>query len=70
MEEPGAALAVLFVSARAQTRADSTRAASVLLKGPSLLTRCLDAARRLRAIRVSIHVELPREPGSRVEVSS
>ncbi len=69
MEDPGAAMAVLLC--RPELR-------HVLIpperpqrpKGPSLLSRCLDAARRLRAIRVSVHVELAREPGSRVEVSS
>ncbi|MBV9357599.1 MAG: hypothetical protein JO023_18970 [Chloroflexi bacterium] len=69
MEDPGAALAVLLC--RPELR-------HALLpperprrpKGPSLLTRCRDAAWRLRAIRVSVRVELPREPSSRVEVSS
>jgi hypothetical protein len=69
MEDPGAALAVLLF--RPELR-------HVLIPperpprptGPGLLDRCLDAARRLRAIRVTVRVELPREPSSRMETFS
>jgi hypothetical protein len=73
MEDPGAALAVLLF--RPELR-------HVLIpperpqrpKRPGQLVRGRQAAGRwiwrLRAVRVSVRVEIPREPSSRVEVSS
>ncbi len=73
MEDPGAALAVfLFRPELRNALIPPERPERP--KRPGLLVRGLLAAGRwiwrLRAVRVSVRFEFPREPRSRVEVSS